>query len=304
MARKIRIAVMSGSRDIKGKSTAVDTYRGMQDYWLQEFENVIYDNPDYIVLPESCDRVLDIDESIRLEYHELRQQKTVEFFSGLAREFNSGIVFNANINNRNTSFAVKEDGEIAGVYNKVFPMTTEMYEGIKPGKEAVVFEYGKIKRAGFAICFDLNFNELMNEYVALKPEVMFFSSMYHGGLVQKTWAYSTRSFFVSSICGRESAVTAPNGRVVARSTNYTDFCVADINLDSELIHLDFNREKFGDIKKKYGEGVIIDDIGYLGSALISCELTDKSMDDIVAEFELIRLDDYFDFARSERKKYL
>lgn len=304
MARKIRLAVMSGTRDIRGKATAVDTYRGMQDYWLLQFENVIYDKPDFIVLPESCDRVLDIDESMMLEYHELRQQKTVDFFSGLAREFGSGIVFNANIDNRNTSFAVKENGEIAGIYNKVFPMTTEMYEGIVPGKEAVVFEYGRIKRAGFAICFDLNFNELMNEYASLKPEVMFFSSMYHGGLVQKTWAYSTRSFFVSSICGRESAVTAPNGRVVAKSTNYTDFCIADINLDCELIHLDFNREKFGDIKKKYGEGVIIDDIGYLGSALISCELTDKSMDDIVAEFELIRLDDYFDFARSERKKYL
>ncbi len=304
MARRIRIAVMSGTRELRAKSTAIDTYRTMQDYWRQEFENVIYDKPEFIVLPEACDRVLDIDETQKQEYLNLRNQKTVDFFCGLAKEYKCGIVFNSTINKRNTSFAVADNGRITGKYDKVFPMTTEMYEGVIPGKEAVVFDYGKIKRAGFAICFDLNFNELLNEYSTLKPEVMFFSSMYHGGLVQKTWAYSTRSFFVSSICGRESAVTAPNGRVIARSTNYTDFCTADINLDSELIHLDFNREKFGDIKKKYGDGVIIDDIGHLGSALISCELREKSMNDIITEFELIRLDDYFDFARSERKKYL
>ena len=304
MAKNIRIAVMSGTRDIKGRTTAEGSYRAMQDFWLASFENVIYDKPDYIVLPESCDRVLDMDDSQRAEFNDLRQQRTVEFFSGLAQSYGANIVFNANISNRNTSFAVTSSGEIAGKYYKVFPMTTEMYEGIIPGKEAVVFEYGKISRAGFAICFDLNFTELMNEYAALKPDVIFFSSMYHGGLVQRTWAYSTRSFFVSSICGRESAITAPNGRIIASSTNYTDFCVADINLDNELIHLDFNRDKFGDIKKKYGDGVIIDDIGYLGSALIYCELEDKTMNDIVNEFELIKLDDYFNFARSERLKYL
>ena len=304
MARNVRIAVLSGTRDIKGKSTAEGSYRAMQDYWLSSFESVIYDRPDFIVLPESCDKVLDMDESLKPGYKDLKQQKTVEFFSGLAREFGTHVVFNSNIDNRNTSFAVNPNGEIAGRYFKVFPMTTEMYEGIIPGKEAVAFEYGKIKRAGFAICFDLNFTELMNECAKLKPDVIFFSSMYHGGLMQRAWAYSTRSFFVSSICGRESAITAPNGRIIANSTNYTDFCVSDINLDNELIHLDFNREKFGDIKKKYGDGVLIDDIGYLGSALISCELEDKTMDDIVSEFELIKLDDYFNFARSERLKYL
>jgi len=302
MSRKIKVAVLTGTRDMRGFPSAEKTYEIMKDYWRSSFENVIYDKPDYILLPEACDRVLNVSDGIKVEYDNLRQQNTLGFFSELAREYGAAVIFNSKIDGRNSSFALDKAGVVSGRYDKAFPMTTEMNEGIVPGNGAVVFEYGKIKRAGFAVCFDLNFTELMNEYASLKPEVVFFSSMYHGGLMQKTWAYLTRAFFVSSICGRESAITAPNGRILAQTTNYTDFCVAEINLDSELIHLDFNRDKFPEIKKKYGDRVVIDDIGHLGSALIYCEMPDKTMDDIISEFELIRLDDYFNFARSERQK--
>ncbi len=128
--------------------------------------------------------------------------------------------------------------------------------------------------------------------------------MYHGGLVQKSWAYSTRSYFISSICDRECGITAPNGRLLTSTTCYTDFCTAEINLDSELIHLDFHREKLAAMKAKYGPGVLVDDIGYLGSVLVLCEMQDKTMDDLIAEFEFTRLDKYLDHARIVRKNHL
>ncbi len=304
MARKIKISVMSGSRTLKCGPTAKESYEIMKNYWRDRLSMVSPDNPDFIVLPEACDRFLDMEDSMKSEYAPFRENESPAFFNGLAKELNSAIVYNTRHNNRNLTFACSRTGELTGEYIKAFPMTTEMEQGIVPGDGGVVFEFDAIKRAGFATCFDLNFEELREEYAKLKPEVIFFSSMYHGGLVQKTWAYSTRSFFVSSICGRESAITAPNGRVIARSTNYTDYCTAEINLDSELIHLDFHRDKLKALKEKYGAGVNIDDIGHLGSVLVSCEMDDKSIDDLIKEFEMVRLDDYLNFARQERKKYL
>ncbi|MFO7612254.1 MAG: carbon-nitrogen hydrolase family protein [Clostridia bacterium] len=304
MARKVKISILSGSRTLESASSAIKSFGIMKDYWISQFEQVAYDRPDFVVLPEACDRFLDMDGSVVAEYDDIRENEIQVFFSKLALDYRTGIVYNTRIANRNTSYACMPDGALAGRYDKVFPTTWEMDDGIIPGREAVVFDFGPIKKAGFAICFDLNFDELREEYAKRKPEVIFFSSMYHGGLMQRTWAYTTRSFFVSSICARECAITAPNGRIIANSTNYTEFCTGEINLDSELIHLDFNRDKFGDIKKKYGPGVIIDDIGYLGSALLSCELEDKTMDDVIREFDLIKLDDYFNHSRAERTRRL
>ena len=304
MSRKIKISVMSGTRDLRSASSAAASFKIMKDYWRDRFDKVASDKPDYIVLPEACDRFLDMNESMKTEYSRFRENESLAFFNGLAREFDSAVIYNTRHDDRNTTFACSRTGDLAGKYIKAFPMTTEMEQGIKPGKGAVVFKVGEIERTGFATCFDLNFEELREEYVQLKPEVIFFNSMYHGGLVQKSWAYSTRAFFVSSICGRESSITAPNGRLIAATTNYTDYCTAEINLDSTLIHLDFHWDKLNELKKKYGAGVTIDDIGHLGSVLVSCEMPDKTIDDLIAEFEMTKLDDYLDFARETRLKNL
>lgn len=304
MSRKIKISVMSGTRDLRSNSSAVASFEIMKDYWREMFDKVAPDKPDYIVLPEACDRFLDMDETIKAKYSWLRENESPNFFNSLAKEYDSAVVYNTKNDDRNTTFACSRTGKLAGKYIKTFPMTTEMEQGIIPGKGAAVFKLGEIERAGFATCFDLNFEELREEYVKLKPEVMFFNSMYHGGLVQKSWAYSIRTFFVSSICGRESGITAPNGRLIAATTNYTDHCTAEINLDSTLIHLDFHWDKLNELKKKYGAGVTIDDIGYLGSVFVSCEMPNKTIDDLVTEFEMTRLDDYLAYARKSRLQNL
>ena len=68
------------------------------------------------------------------------------------------------------------------------------------GKDAPVFECD-FGRVAFAICFDLNFDELRLKYVKAKPDLIIFSSMYHGGLMQAYWAYSCRAYFVGAIAG-------------------------------------------------------------------------------------------------------
>jgi hypothetical protein len=147
----------------------------------------------------------------------------------------------------------------------------------------------------------LNFDELRHKYQKSKPEIILFSSMYHGGLMQNYWAYSCRSHFVGSIQGLRSSIISPTGEEIAHTTNYTDYVTAIVNLDCRLFHLDYNWEKLDAVKAKYGSKIIISDPGYLGSVLVSSETEEFTIDDLIKEFSLDVLDDYI--ARALKHRY-
>jgi len=195
---------------------------------------------------------------------------------------------------------IDRDGEVAGIYSKnhvVIEETTEY--GILCGKNADLIEtdFGTV---ACAICFDLNFDELRLKYAAQKPDLILFSSMYHGGLMQSYWAYSCRAHFVGAIQGLPSAIISPSGETLAETTNYFNYVTHTVNLDCKLVHLDYNREKITAAKEKYGRGFIMKDPGKLGSVLLSCELEDLTIDEIIEEFEIETLDAYMERALKHR----
>jgi predicted amidohydrolase len=191
----------------------------------------------------------------------------------------------------NSIVYIGPDGGIIGAYYKTFLTRSELEEGVTPGRGAMVFDTA-IGRLGGIICFDLNFPQLRAQYKALKPDVLTFASMYHGGLMQEMWAYDCRSFFVSALYFMGCGVLDPFGRPLRVTDCYTKIARAAINLDRAMVHLDYNREKFPDIEKKYLGEVVVDIPPNIGSALIY-SLTDKrSAMDVVKEFELTLLDDY------------
>ena len=157
-----------------------------------------------------------------------------------------------------------------------------------------------------AICFDLNYDELRLKYSKLQPDIIIFSSLYHGGLMQSQWAYSCRSYFVSAIgiVQLPSEVLNPLGEIVASSTNYFNYTLATINLDYELAHLDYNWEKLKKLKAKYGDAVSIHDPGKVGAVMISSEDKAVSAQQMVKEFDIELLDTYFDRSRMFRKKQM
>ena len=130
--------------------------------------------------------------------------------------------------------------------------------------------------------------------------------MYHGGLEQKKWAYSCRSFFVCAygFLNAPSQIRDPFGHVIASSTNYYNYAIATINIDRKLVHLDHNWEKLERIRKKYGDKITIKDPGKIGAVMITSELEETSAEDIIKEFEMETLDEYFDRSREVRKKQL
>jgi predicted amidohydrolase len=186
---------------------------------------------------------------------------------------------------------------ILGCYYKNFPVTEEMEQGVAAGAGAVVIET-PIARIGAAICFDLNFKELRDEYAALRPEIIAFPSMFHGGLVQGIWAYECRFHFISSSCFEDCGILDPLGRPVALASDYTRVPMARINLDYVMVHLAQLGARMPDIKRKYREEVTLDVPEHVGPVLIFSNSPARTARDIAKEFELELLDDYLARCRS------
>ncbi|MBA7587841.1 hypothetical protein ES708_29886 [subsurface metagenome] len=295
----------------------VDKSKGMQhvvdqviEFLRDELPLVLPDKPDLIVLAEACDRPGGLTREEQFEYYKVRKNQVLDFFASVAKENQCYIVFGTKWEQedgiwRNSSIILDREGNVAGIYNKNFPTIGEIERGIVPGVEAPVFQCD-FGRVACAICFDLNFDELRQRYAEQKPDIIVFSSMYHGGLVQANWAYSCRAFFVGSMGGSRliSEIRNPMGEIVATSTNYFHFTVGTINLDYCLAHLDNNWAKLRAMKKKYGEEVTIYDPGEIGAVMITSESDSVSAKEMVKEFEITLLDDYFNKSRSFRIKHL
>lgn len=271
-------------------------------FWKQELAQVLPDKPDLIVLPEFCELSDAGDEYLRV-----RKNQVLDYFASVAKANHCYIAFGMKREEnegvwRNSCVLLDRKGGIAGIYNKSFPTIGEMEGGIKAGNEAPIFQcdFGTV---GVAICFDLNFDELREKYASKKPDLILFSSMYHGGLAQSIWAFTCRSHFIGSVYkGTPSEIRNPMGEVIASTTNYFDFSVAKINLDCKLVHLDYNWPRLKALKEKYGEAVTIADPGKLGSVLVTSEDKNVTVAQMIREFDLELLDDYLNRARDFRLK--
>jgi len=284
----------------------VDTFI---EFWDIRIKEVLPSRPDLIVLPEVFDHPSSLSNDRKINYYKVRKNQVRDHLAAVAKTNNCYIAFGTRRyddqgNLRNSCVILDRKGKTVGIYDKNFPTIEEMQEGIVAGTEVPIFECDFGRVAG-VICFDLNFMELKDRYAAEKPDIIVFPSMYHGGLEQGNWAYSCRSFFVSAIGPDEltSEIRNPLGKVVASSTNYFHHVVTTVNLDSKLVHLDGNWQKLKDLKKKYGKSVTISDPGQLGSVLIASEQKGISTTQMIKEFEIEQLDNYFDRSRKYKLQH-
>lgn len=278
-----------------------DNYQEMVDhvisFWDDEFKLVLRKKPDLIVLPELCDLSLQGE-----EYLKIRKNQVLDFFSSVARKNKCYIAFGMQREDdegfwRNSCVLLDRNGNITGIYDKNFPTVGEMQAGIKASNKAQIIEcdFGKV---ALAICFDLNFEELLKKYASQKPDLLIFSSMYHGGIAQSVWAYTCESYFVGAIYrGYPSEIRDPLGDVIASSTTYADHVVERINLDFQRVHLAYNILGLAALKNKYGKSVKITDPGEYASVLVTSENENVSSEQMLREFEIIEYDDYLDQVR-------
>lgn len=316
MARYAKISVV-GLEELRTpyRDDLESLVQEMQDYMWQNIKKVLPDKPDLILLPEASDRFPAFTMEQRKAYYRHRGDRIRDFLRDVARENHCYIAYSAarylpeekTLPFRNSTQIIGRDGEIVGIYDKNHLVPFELDDGeIAYGTEAPVFELD-FGRVACAICFDLNYTELLDQYAAQKPDLILFSSMYHGGTMQEIWAYTCRSYFACALGGRTlkpNRILNPFGETVATSTNYLNYVTTRINLDYELIHFDHHWEKLAAAKAKYGDRLTVYDPGFIGFVLVSYEDTDQTVRDVMKEFDMITTDEYFDNCRAHRAAHI
>jgi predicted amidohydrolase len=297
MSKNVRISTVAPRPPTERPAPNQAAVERMIALWEERLAQVLPQQPDLILLPEACDRYPAHSQEERWAYYHQRGDQLRDRLAEIARAHHCLIGYSAarelpDGTWRNSTQLLGRDGALIGVYNKHHLVITEMEAGLLGGAEMPVFETD-LGRIVCAICFDLNFDGLLRHYAAAQPDLILFSSMYHGGLMQPYWAYTCRAHMVTAVAGLPSGILNPVGVPVATSTNYFDHVTATVNLDCQVVHLDLNWEKLAAMQKKYGPGVTVHDPGYLGAVLITSEMEAPTSAELVREFGIELLDDYW-----------
>ncbi len=271
------------------------------------------DKPDIILLTEGCMR--NSERSASREEKDAKSEPLPEagpltkFLCRKAKQHNTYIIGSYGRKDEkgrgryNSAVLIDRQGKLAGFYDKVFPTIGEMEGGVLPGKGAKVFDtdFGRI---GAVICFDLNFRELLDQYKNQGVELLCFLSAFRGGSMVPSIAFRNQCFIASSVPHENGVIVDPLGRTLAESSAYGRIIFARINLDSQIVHIDYNVQKVRALKEKYREYVKIETASPEAVYFLSSVHPEKSIRDMMEEFEIETLDQYLDRARAERQRYL
>jgi predicted amidohydrolase len=271
------------------------------------------DKPDIILLPEGC--LTSAPGTASLAEQEAKAEPLpkfgplTQFFARKAKQHHTFII--AGYHRKapqgpgryNSAVLLDRQGKLVGCYDKAFPTIGEMEEGILPGRGAVVFDTD-FGRVGAMICFDFNFSELLAEYKRAGAELVCFLSAYRAGKRIPAAALQNQCYFASAVPGENGVIIDPLGRTLAESSAYGRIIFARINLDSRVVHIDYNIQRVADLKKKYGPLVKIDTASPEAVYYLSSLHPEKSVHDMIREFQIETLDIYLDRARVMRRTLL
>ena len=108
----------------------------------------------------------------------------------------------------------------------------------------------------------------------------------------------------SSTPVENSRIVNPLGQILADSSVYGRVITRTINLDSAILHIDQNHEQFKALKAKYGPMVELEITSPEAVFMMTSHHPEVRVEDMIQEFELERVEDYYDRARAERRKRL
>jgi predicted amidohydrolase len=203
----------------------------------------------------------------------------------------------------NSAVLFDREGKVSGWYDKTFPTIGEMEDGILPGRGPVVFQTD-FGRVGAMVCFDFNFMELLADYKQQHAELLCFLSNYRAGKLIPAAALRNQCFIASAVPGENGVIVDPLGRTLAESSSYGRIIFARLNLDSRIVHIDYNAERVRRMKEKYGPRVKVETASPEAVYFLSSLDPETSIDDMIREFEIETLDTYLDRARRVRKERL
>ena len=305
LKREIAVAIIGMDRPKVPLSGA--TVEACVKYWVDAMDREAPNRPDLFVLPEGIDFWQGF---TRREMRDwvvgVRGDGVLRAMQAYARKRGAYVVFNSYRQRSdgrfaNCTFAIDREGDVVAVYDKAYPTQWELecphltvVPG--PGPVAVETDFGRL---AFATCFDLNFRDMMEATAALKPDVVAFSSFYHGGFWQRAWALTCRAWFVGATVGNKSKdVWGPSGEGVFHCHDYFKTATVKVNTNYAVCHLDFNLGGLEKAVAKYGPRVTVREAGSVGCVTLCSNDPALKASEVVAEFGLETLSEYY--SRSQR----
>ncbi len=220
---------------------------------------------------------------------------TVEFYAAMAEKYRIALLAPLLLREKrhcyNAMLWFDADGALQGIYRKCHPTQLELERGIRPGPEKFeIFDtpWGKI---GCAVCFDINFRQVIERNVELGARLIVFPTMFQGLALMRAWARLFRVYFLSAVSAPYSALVTPLGQTRVEPWCHGEVWQSVIDMDFEVVTTD-KMELFPELKLRYGGDVEIETIDLESAALISCRAPNTSVNDMLREFDIPPEKDY------------
>ena len=251
-------------------------------------------NPDVVVLPETF-KMAGMPSEVTSQIAEPVPGPTFNMLADLAKKGNTNIIAGHMVIEEgkiyNKAIIIDRKGELVGSYNKKYPVEAEIKNGVVPGSINSTFDLD-FAHIGVAVCFDLNWPEIWRNFSKQNIEIAFWISAYEGGFPLQSYAWENKYPIVSSVWPYHARVIDLNGQIVASSSRWSRIAYHELNLDRALFHTDMQMNKIAEIQKKYGNAITIKSYTEEHLFLLENNVSGKTIDDIIQEFELITYKDY------------
>jgi predicted amidohydrolase len=151
----------------------------------------------------------------------------------------------------NSAVLLDREGRVASVYNKVFPWFPEyrLSPPVEPG-ETVVVHQADFGRVGFAICFDLFFNEVWQRLADQGAELVIYPSDSSGGTLIRAQALNYHYYIVTCTHTPDCQVFDITGEeIVHKQGNDLSICRITLDLDRGVYNTDSIESNGGNLRK-------------------------------------------------------
>ncbi len=311
---KLPHEVLAASVDLRGLWP--DTTRESRiNRILQRLELIAGTQPDIICLPELFDTMW-VSEKYKISQvaeSETEPGPVTSRIAGFAKKTGTYVACplytKKGESYYNSCLLIDRYGKIAGVYNKMHPVKSEILHSgptddvsIRPGaldQPIAETDFGKV---GMQICYDANWTDGWENCRKKGADIVLFPSAFPGGRILNHYAERFGYYIISST-GQDARIIDKSGSDIDASSTFVRFSWAKINLDKVSTCTWPTNEKLPQILKKYGSKVEIrvhDNTSIITIASLDPEL--KAMD-IVREFELATVEENIRTSGEAQVKY-
>jgi len=300
--REARISIVNIHTPGVALDNAVARARG-----IERIESLGRDRPDLVLLPEIyASRPKGPGREAAREVAQAVPGPISEELAALSRRYQTYIAFGLLRRDGerlvNSLVLLDRGGDLAWIYDKVAPTDSEMTDrGVTPGVTPHSFQCDFGRVAG-AICFDINFHELGEIYFRQDVELLLFSSAFPAGRLLDSWALRFGFAVAASTYYHQNRIIDCTGATVARTSDHLPYATALLNLNRRVVHMDYNLSKLDRMRTKYAGEVIVEDLRDEAVCVITSLKEGLEVADLIEEFGVETLPDYFDRSRHMREE--